>query len=528
MSLVNMKESKYTYVTFLLITGIVFYVMNTLTPLAVDDWHYKFIFGTQHQVNSILDIIHSQHEHYLKFNGRFIVHFFVQLFDGILGKDCFNLVNTFVFISFVVALALNLRTHIQSMFISSSIALFLIFFFIPGLQNVFLWMSGACNYLWAATFVLSFNLFLKYDFKSKLWIPALFVIGIICGWQHEGITIGYGTGCLIYYIMHRKEFTWYRAVLLTGFYIGVLMLVISPGSWHRLSATDGAFNVTSLLPALFQMDNIRTLPLLIVLLVVFARLRIINIKVFLTENIVECAAISINFLFVLATRHASAHSRFCFELFSMILILKLFSYVSIKSIWILISNGFLLLMTTLIIPQQIRNYNNYQRCLHQIASNKSEIVLTDDIECHFLCKRFVRDFRMSNDLDFHFEFMGERWIGNYFHRDKIRLISQNLYNDIVNKPSEFRQWNFSDSYPVYVKEYEDSCIIPEKITLVLKPTDFKSVPFYLRPFAHKMERYTVGELNMPRFDIIPINGKHYLFVGKTSVVKDRVVDIKIN
>lgn len=94
------------YILLIIISGIIFYILNHFTPLYSDDWHYNFIYGTFENINSLSDIIKSQYIHYFKVNGRFIPHFIVQLFDGILGKELFNIFNTIAFIFFLL-----LSTH---------------------------------------------------------------------------------------------------------------------------------------------------------------------------------------------------------------------------------------------------------------------------------------------------------------------------------------------------------------------------------------------------------------------------------
>lgn len=81
----------YLNVTFFIIVLFFIYALNSFTPLYSDDWHYNFIYGTLNDIDSLGDIIKSQYVHYFEVNGRFVPHFFVQLFDGLLGKGLFDI-----------------------------------------------------------------------------------------------------------------------------------------------------------------------------------------------------------------------------------------------------------------------------------------------------------------------------------------------------------------------------------------------------------------------------------------------------
>ena len=110
MWLKSIKANKWYYI-YLLIVACIFYAMNCYTPLYSDDWHYNFIYGTNKDINSFYDILYSQYIHYFQVNGRFIPHVFVQLFDGILGKQMFNVINTFVFVAYLCLLSYTIQPN---------------------------------------------------------------------------------------------------------------------------------------------------------------------------------------------------------------------------------------------------------------------------------------------------------------------------------------------------------------------------------------------------------------------------------
>ena len=99
-------SNKVLCAALLVAVTLVMWFFNHYTTLFLDDWHYAFIFGTLKPIRSIGDIFISQWHHYFEFtNGRFIAHFFVQLFDGILGKGAFNVFNAVFFALFIYVLA---------------------------------------------------------------------------------------------------------------------------------------------------------------------------------------------------------------------------------------------------------------------------------------------------------------------------------------------------------------------------------------------------------------------------------------
>ena len=83
--------------------GILYYILCHLAPITLsDDVLYKFVWPHDSEsynrpIASILDIIESQYIHYQVVNGRSIIHFFIQLFDGIIGKEACNVISSILF-----------------------------------------------------------------------------------------------------------------------------------------------------------------------------------------------------------------------------------------------------------------------------------------------------------------------------------------------------------------------------------------------------------------------------------------------
>ena len=92
-------EQKYQ-LAYILTIGILYYILCHLAPITLsDDVLYKFVWPHDNEsynrpIASILDIIESQYIHYQVVNGRSIIHFFIQLFDGIIGKEACNVISS--------------------------------------------------------------------------------------------------------------------------------------------------------------------------------------------------------------------------------------------------------------------------------------------------------------------------------------------------------------------------------------------------------------------------------------------------
>ena len=135
---------------------IVMLIFNCYTPLLCDDYAYAFSFSDGSRIEKLTDIIPSMAAHRIYANGRVFSHFFVQLFV-MLGKNIFNPVNAIVSAGLAAVLFNFIKTGNRGSDMACALAgIFLIWCFTPDFGQVFLWLSGSCNYSWAIFFTLLF------------------------------------------------------------------------------------------------------------------------------------------------------------------------------------------------------------------------------------------------------------------------------------------------------------------------------------------------------------------------------------
>ncbi len=220
----------------LLVAGCaVFLLMNMYTTLKEDDYFHMFIQGSGEPIKNLADVVRAWIA-YMRFDTR-TANLTDFLFNGILGKTAFNVCNTLV---------LGVMGHLLSRLTTgrnSVMALVMLFTFIVAAMPVpgetLLWVAGSCNYLWAMTASLLFVAYLLWHRDTRLaWWKAVLVVALslLAGGSNEGTTFGMFGGLVIYYLFNRDKVD--RAVVLamTGYLLGVVLLVSCPGAWDRASS----------------------------------------------------------------------------------------------------------------------------------------------------------------------------------------------------------------------------------------------------------------------------------------------------
>lgn len=248
----------------LLIIFLFLYVLNCFTPLGFgDDYLYSFIWqgnamnvplpANAARVSSFSDLLASQWSHYLTWGGRSIAHTIAQFFLW-KGKGLFNFANAFVGTLLVAEIYWCIHKGKVS-FSFEPKKIFWIFFalwaFTPGFTPVFLWLTGACNYLWTCVMLIGFMVpFIKKYYypegkagDSVLFTGFMFFFGIFSGWTNENSVCWIILLLVLFLLRLRKNdiciHNWMYAGL-TGLLVGYLLLVLSPGNLSRFHLIHGS------------------------------------------------------------------------------------------------------------------------------------------------------------------------------------------------------------------------------------------------------------------------------------------------
>ena len=530
MWLKNIEENKnsYLYWGYLTVIGIIFYIMNVLTPLSADDYKYAFIIGEDEPIKNLADIFKSQYNHYFTMNGRFIPHFFVQLFTGILGKHIFNVVNTIIFICFIHLLLINTIQSKELYYKFSSIICFLLFFLFPVFCEVFLWISGCLNYLWVSVLLLLFHHLLMRCKEDTQHYILLIVFGIICGWTHEGIVIAMLGGYFFYFLFNKNELYKSRFYLLTGLCIGIAFVVLSPGIRERASSNNTS--LIQLFNVIFSTTNLRLIFLVGITFIILKIKHICNIQIVL-QYLIWVLSISFSLILVIfIARTTYPRSFYGVEFFSLILLILLWQKNKISNTYIHVGNILLISYSAFVITNQYQNYHDWKNVEQQLIGNKSSIVYTNESKYSFLTERLILRYLVPEHCEFYNSFIKENNRENrrftiYYGRENIQFLPIKFYNEVNNNPNQFTHFTNIPDFPFYIKEIKSPTI--NQVTLKIRVAKDYEIPFYHKPFASKLTRYNIKELDVNNYTTTQINNRYYLLIGKNQLLNNRIIDVSI-
>ena len=240
----------------------IFLWRNLLLPMVGDDYSYAFIWdgadagnlmdgiGARQRITSLSDIFVSQWSHYFTWGGRVPALSAVQFFawQSSNGHDyLFDAVNTLFFVLLVMLLYWLAAGRIESM-AKSKVGLFWLllglFFAVPSYLYTMMWMTGACVYLWTAVaecaFLLPYALACRQNaFRPDhvgWFMPAMAVLGLLAGWSVEpgSITTVLLTLTFMVTAYRRKQLRGWQIAGFSGLVVGMLFLMLAPGSLERV------------------------------------------------------------------------------------------------------------------------------------------------------------------------------------------------------------------------------------------------------------------------------------------------------
>ena len=542
-------------VAFFFSLFVVMLIMNQLTPFTVkDDPAYSFIkesdgilFDITKPIDSITDVFISQINHWHTINGRFTNHFIGQLFDGLLGKSVFDIVNALIFCLVVYLINLFLFGGKRQLWDVVSVILF--FVAIPAFNQTVLWMMGSVNYLWSVFFVLLFLCVLKLHkgqlISKKHWIIGLPII--LLGWSHEGFCLPLSGALFIYIIINYK--TIYKTAyfpFMLFFMIGTTLSVFAPATFIRADASgvNDVFKVA--------IDNIKTAILSISRLRVFWMVLCVTLymlinnktktKVFFSENKYLYLVVLFSLaIIVLSGRNSFVRVRFCTEFFSMLLLMKQLQYLGLEkyeSATVYITCVVLIILLIPVFFYQKKNYDNYKWCDKQFMNKDVSMILVPQDKTPSYLSSFILPHVEFGESYFPCEkaywntpphptaYFG-MYINAYYGKNGVCYFPQELYDDIVSFPERYENFHSVSGCNLYVRHINKGKMCKE-IVYELSEASNDVIPFWIRPFSRWFSTYNVSSCHPTFKTIINIQGKDYLVITKPiKGMAERIKRIKM-
>ncbi len=131
--------------------------LNSKTPLYKDDYSYSYTFAVKEnkfRITTLNELIDSQVNHYKVMNGRIVPHTLAQAFL-MTDKTVFNVINAAAFALLVFLVYYHATKGGKNKSLTILLAAFAsLFLLTPRFGESFLWLTGACNYLWGMLLML--------------------------------------------------------------------------------------------------------------------------------------------------------------------------------------------------------------------------------------------------------------------------------------------------------------------------------------------------------------------------------------
>jgi len=245
-----MNRAKSRLLTPVLLAGVfaLMLLLNLHTPLMMDDYDYSFSWSTGGRLAGVGDILASQAAHYRLWGGRSVTHFLAQLFLY-LGKPVFNCFNAAMYGLLLLEIGLlagKKENRFDWRLILTAHAL--LFFLTPFFGVAFLWLDGACNYLWGTALALLPLVIARSErengFFDAGWARGWTALPLcfFAGWTNENTACGVLAAMMLLLLWDkvkgRRIRSWRWAALFAQA-MGVLVMLLAPGNFARAAEGSG-------------------------------------------------------------------------------------------------------------------------------------------------------------------------------------------------------------------------------------------------------------------------------------------------
>lgn len=327
--------------------AVVFYCLNCQVPFFSDDINWIDSVDLKSWQGFITSILDRQSYMWMHENGRAMNHMIWQLSVGF-GETFYNLFVSGVLLLYILVLMfLYQKKENRFSLLTLGVILIATLYLSPDSTTNFFWAAGGCHYLWPALLNVGYLLLLiKAKQRAFRW-SIVFLLGIFSfcvGWTHEifALPISFSLACYLakqVYIGEIKRIPIQIWILITLYWLGALLIVVSPGTLHRIHGNYGGEEMpvfASLMTKLVTSFKIfrygRCFYLLLLVLGVIGFSRKSSLKQFIKDNsfLLLCLVSAIGIIVLLRVGGRAVWS---IEVFSLMLILRWIDSIDFERKW---------------------------------------------------------------------------------------------------------------------------------------------------------------------------------------------------
>lgn len=248
----NEARDKKIFIALLILSFLMVFVFNYMTPMMTDDFSY----GVQaRQANGFSDLLRQEYQQYMTWNGRSVVHLILRCFLA-MPVMIFNICNSaaFIVLSLCMYSLLTVRRRFDwFLYLCIQLGLWL---YSVDFEQTILWETGACNYLWGSMIIMLFITAVhrisqnseRKGAGTAVLAAAMFLFGIIAGWCNENTSGGallYVLLCMLMLLTGgaasksaAKGRLGILAAAAAGNLAGLMLMIMSPGSHARAAFSE--------------------------------------------------------------------------------------------------------------------------------------------------------------------------------------------------------------------------------------------------------------------------------------------------
>lgn len=224
-------------------------LLNFLTPLTADDFFHFRNWADEDFIESAADVFESLAMIRKGHNGRVIAHFFAIVFLQ-LPKIVFNVVNAAVCMA-LFGLCLGFFKSGEARKDTLLLASFLAFIWVmmPAFGQVFLWLTGACNYAWAILMALLFvypyfRAWMYGEEETNALVSTIYIIvAFVAGAYSENASFSMLAAAFCFMLLcfiRDRGLKWWMPVRFAVACVGFLYLMLAPSELGTKNAGGGS------------------------------------------------------------------------------------------------------------------------------------------------------------------------------------------------------------------------------------------------------------------------------------------------
>ncbi len=167
--------------------------------------------------------------------------------------------------------------------------------------------------------------------------------------------------------------------------------------------------------------------------------------------------------------------------------------------------------------------------IEDVKSTKDGVVIYDELKLSCYLEHYIQKPLTPCRSEYYMCYSENYWENEYmassYKKDRLVFLPGAFVQNI-RKGDAYNEFDVKTDLPFYCKKLSEGESV-KGAKFLLRDCDRDDIPFYYRPFANRLTRFSAKSVDCDKWAVQEVYGDRYVMITKNAMIDNRLIGIEI-